>query len=458
MNPKRILVIAILSLTLLISACSQPAASTPAPVQTTQDSPPPAAEESIVDLVEQKALEFWLTSSSINQLTLSLRNLSTRPLQVNVPIGTFFVNQDPDSQNMVVLHPAGVAVPAERSAQLVLEVACANLHRSEPTRSDKFTLRQYPEPFGLASLVATLDQAVVDYPVAQAAVWILTDNASYDELGLLVKDSRFGLPVIDENAAARALLLMAKNGLKVHEYAIWNDLPDFGPRLSERDVRDWLKTLQPTQEVLQMTQTVIAATLAVESTAAANVEATAIAGAQATQAALDEAEGISQATLSPEQLARSGHSIPTPTGEEIAQWAEKASASSEYSNTRWSARQVRGAPDTPDCGDQITAWASESSSGTDWLLLTYSQAVVPTWIVVFETFNPGAVVQVEVIAEDGAAQVVYQAAAAQVEECPRALVIPVSEVSFPVKQVRLTLEHSAWSEIDAVQLIGLPQY
>jgi hypothetical protein len=336
-------------------------------------------------------------------------------------------------------------------------VACANLHRSEPTRTDKFTLRQYPEPFGLASLLSSLDQAAVDYPVAQAAVWILTDNASYDELGLLVKDSRFGLPVIDETAAARALLLMAQNGLEVHEYAIWNDLLDFGPRVSERDLRDWLETLRPTQVVLQATQTVIAATLAVEATTAANVEATAVAGAEATQAALAEAESISQVTLSPAQLALPGQPVPTPTADEIAQWVEKASASSEYSNTRWSARQVRGARDTPECGDQITAWASASSSGIDWLLLNYSQAVVPAWIVVFETFNPGAVVQVEVIAEDGAAQVVYQAAAAQVEACPRSLVIPVTDVSFPVKQVRLTLEHSAWSEIDAVQLIGLPQ-
>lgn len=48
MNPKQILV---------ISACSQPATLTPAPVQTTQASPP-SAEESIVDLVEQHALEF----------------------------------------------------------------------------------------------------------------------------------------------------------------------------------------------------------------------------------------------------------------------------------------------------------------------------------------------------------------------------------------------------------------
>ena len=53
-------------------------------------------------------------------------------------------------------------------------------------------------------MIDELNSAQVEYPVEQAAIWIVTDDASYDELGMLVKDSRFGTAVINENDAARA--------------------------------------------------------------------------------------------------------------------------------------------------------------------------------------------------------------------------------------------------------------
>ena len=54
-----------------------------------------------------------------------------------------------------------------------------------------------------------------------------------------------------------------------------------------------------------------------------------------------------------------------PVQEVIRQWASSATAGSEYSNTDWSANQATGAPDTPDCGDQETAWAPRK--GTAWI-------------------------------------------------------------------------------------------
>jgi len=104
--------------------------------------------------------------------------------------------------------------------------------------------------------------------------------------------------------------------------------------------------------------------------------------------------------------------------------------------------------------------ASLSSTGKDWLLLTYDQAVIPTKIVIFETFKPGAISQVEVLDQNGNSTTVYRATPTIVKQCPYTLEIDVEGVSVPVRSVRVTIDqssHAGWNEIDAVQLIGVTQ-
>lgn len=145
----------------------------------------------------------------------------------------------------------------------------------------------------------------------------------------------------------------------------------------------------------------------------------------------------------------------------LHQWASGATASSEYSSS-WAATNATGAPDTPVCGDMTTAWASGSSTGVDWLELTYDTPVVPLQIVVYETYNVGAVSQVEVIDTSGNRHSVYQAQPTDLDEssagCPYLLVIDVTGVNAPVDRVVVTVDQSTWGagwdEIDAVELIG----
>jgi hypothetical protein len=151
--------------------------------------------------------------------------------------------------------------------------------------------------------------------------------------------------------------------------------------------------------------------------------------------------------------------IPTPGEGEISQFASEATASSQYSSSSWSAKQATGAPDTTACGDQLTAWASASSHTKDWLLLTYDQVVIPNRIVVYQTYHPGAVSQVQVEDSAGNLITVYTASPQNLSQCPYQLVITVKDVNTPVRSVRVSIDQSTtagWNEIDAVQLIGRP--
>jgi hypothetical protein len=148
-----------------------------------------------------------------------------------------------------------------------------------------------------------------------------------------------------------------------------------------------------------------------------------------------------------------------PAAGTVRQWAVGATASSEYGSDDWSARQATGAPDTTECGDIRTAWASATSDGVDWLEVSFATAVVPTEINIRETYSPGSIARVEVRDERGSYHTVWEAVPAPVEQCPRVLTIPVSGVDVRVNAVRINLDQRVegyWNEIDAVELVGQP--
>src|SRR5207244_2261054 len=67
-----------------------------------------------------------------------------------------------------------------------------------------------------------------------------------------------------------------------------------------------------------------------------------------------------------------------------------------------SRRVVTAAPGASRAGDIVTAWASQTQDGQDeWLLLEYDEPMIPTAVLVYETYNPGALVRVTAFKLDG---------------------------------------------------------
>ena len=143
----------------------------------------------------------------------------------------------------------------------------------------------------------------------------------------------------------------------------------------------------------------------------------------------------------------------------IRQWASSAVASSEYGSSNWNAAQATGAPNTLECGDDVTAWASSSYTGYDWIEVSFATPVVPTQINIHESYTPGQIVKVEVRDTGGNYQTVWQGAGGAVSACPRVFTIDVTSVTVKVSAVRITVDQSIlgnWDEIDAVELVGTP--
>jgi hypothetical protein len=147
------------------------------------------------------------------------------------------------------------------------------------------------------------------------------------------------------------------------------------------------------------------------------------------------------------------------------QWAVNAKASTSYGDLNnpqasYHPMQATGVPDVDRHSDDSSSWATkEADAGIEWIELDYAKPVNATEIRIRQTFNPGAIIKVELFDESGAAQNVWQGP--DVTNYPENeivwLNVAVEKTAYKTQKVKITLATNAvngWNEIDAVQLIG----
>ncbi len=147
----------------------------------------------------------------------------------------------------------------------------------------------------------------------------------------------------------------------------------------------------------------------------------------------------------------------TNSNEPIRQWATYATASSEYSSPEWAAIQATGEPDTFDCGDIGTAWASADSYGEASLTVYFDEPVFPIQVNIHQTYTPGSITSIELLQVNGSSVQVPQSSD-PVTDCPRvfSLNIDLPDIGL-VDGVTIYLNQDiggSWNEIDAVELVG----
>ena len=148
----------------------------------------------------------------------------------------------------------------------------------------------------------------------------------------------------------------------------------------------------------------------------------------------------------------------SPTPEVLSQWAGTATASSAFGFPDWSPTRVTGAPEIEGCVDDPRAWASARGNGVEWLQLLYARPVDASEVNIYQTYGRGAISRVILLDAEGTAYVVWEGVD-QAEPCPGVLTIRVSALPQSVAAVRIDLDESrtgGWNQIDAVELIGVP--
>jgi len=197
----------------------------------------------IVDLLHEKKIEIQAQGSGIERVSVRMRRLVRYSLTVRIPVGSFFVSSNPSAQNMVTTAESKVRLTTEEWVSVSPDAACADRRRDIPGSSDTFTVQRSSHQAELAKLMPVLDKARADTETRQAAVWIVTDDADYGDLGTLVA-SQFGFGgsrVINEQETATAMRICDEAGIDITRKAIWGDRQRVISGLEDGDLKTWLE-------------------------------------------------------------------------------------------------------------------------------------------------------------------------------------------------------------------------
>ncbi|MBE9572728.1 MAG: hypothetical protein IMF11_19045 [Proteobacteria bacterium] len=202
----------------------------------------------IVDLLREKKIEIETQGSGIQSVGVRMRKLMSYPITVRVPVGSYFVSSRQSAQNMVTTAESKIRLTGDDWRRVSVSAACANRPRDIPGSGDTFTVQRSPHQQELARLMPVLNKARVDYKTRQAAVWIVTDNASYSDLGILVSRPAFqpfgGIRTIRETETARAMKICDEAGIDVTRKRIWSDRQHILQGLKDGELKKWLEEKQ----------------------------------------------------------------------------------------------------------------------------------------------------------------------------------------------------------------------
>ena len=210
-------------------------------------------DRDILDLIKENKIELnTFGSGQIDNIQLKLLSLVNHGLHIIIPAGTFF-ECNGNAQNMVSTTQMNISLKSNESKIVKVPTACANLHKDIPTDKEKFSIQRSSNQKELQKLMLVLNNASIDKYVKQAATWIVTDNADYNDLGRLIgtREGVYyqvggGFRVITVNKTVEAIKLCSDAGIDIKKKAIWGDCDLLYLGLDKNDsLKNWFETLNP---------------------------------------------------------------------------------------------------------------------------------------------------------------------------------------------------------------------
>jgi ankyrin repeat protein len=182
----------------------------------------------LYEAIRQDKVSVSVTGESIRQVNGRVtRKAGSKPMIVKIPLGTLFDPGSAGFQNMVTTQTLALDLRRRRAATFSAPVVCANMSRPIPGRNVSFSVRPAPHQAELLSALPVLERAGVGFASLQAATWVLTDNADYEDLGTLrTTYSSFGGSgrTISEGDVADAAMHLYRAGINLRQRAIWRDM------------------------------------------------------------------------------------------------------------------------------------------------------------------------------------------------------------------------------------------
>lgn len=163
---------------------------------------------SLLEAVKNNYVRFSAHGNSIESSYINVENLTDMKLHLVIPAGTFLSANSSRYQNMVLTKPTDIVLEAHKTYSASVSTACMNIHRDIPGGDNTFAVSQRPDNHLLSKVVKLLNEGNYKYSVIQAAIWIVTDGASYSDVGIL--QNQFGQRTIDYDDYQKAASIVSE--------------------------------------------------------------------------------------------------------------------------------------------------------------------------------------------------------------------------------------------------------
>lgn len=153
------------------------------------------------------------------------------------------------------------------------------------------------------------------------------------------------------------------------------------------------------------------------------------------------------------------HRPQPPGSDQLIIWAtDVIDYSTQYSDDAWSANQVLGAPNVyPGYGDNNKAWASHGADDREeWIEVGFGTDERISGVEIYETFNPGAIDQIELITAKNRRIDVTVGVDPPTPGTSAKRLFGVRCTQEPIRSVRVHLDSqrvSGWNELDAIGVV-----
>lgn len=211
----------------------------------------------VVDALAAGLIEVSFSGGGIQSVQARFRRTGGHPVAIRIPAGSYFVSSNPAAQNMVTTQEVVARIVSSGWQDVGAPAACANMPKAIPDGRVRFSVERLPPQAELPRVIALLNKET-DFSIRQAAVWIVTDDASFVDLGNLVLNSTSGSSrrAINEDHVAAAMKIAHAAGIDLSKRKIWKDKAVVSSGVKSPQLRRWLDGLlspasSPAQEVTE---------------------------------------------------------------------------------------------------------------------------------------------------------------------------------------------------------------
>ena len=138
----------------------------------------------LTELEKTGAVTIRIICENIQNARITVTNNTDDTISFSLPAGSYLASGDAMYQDMLVTSPLCESVTAGITVTYDVNTCCMDIHRAVPDGNSGYTLSAASDR-RIEALSGYFAENETDYCVRQAAVWILTNNATFADCGIL---------------------------------------------------------------------------------------------------------------------------------------------------------------------------------------------------------------------------------------------------------------------------------